>query len=152
MSVSGSAKEMPPREALTEAEKELAEAKEAAARAEARWSEDLASGLSSPHIAASEQAFTEATTKATVMSKRRERLLETVRARRQAAEAAWKARREELIKLRLRKSEQVVEQAVEAMRTQPPDAFWLRVLNEEMRMVMFLKLGINGLAGICPLT
>jgi hypothetical protein len=42
MSVSCSAKEMPPREALTETEKELTEAKEAALAAEAKWSEDLA--------------------------------------------------------------------------------------------------------------
>jgi hypothetical protein len=43
---------------------------------------------------ASERIFTEATTKATVMSKRREKLVETVKFRRQAAEAAWKSRRE----------------------------------------------------------
>jgi hypothetical protein len=85
------------------------------------------------------------------MSKRRAKLLETVQVQRQAAEAAWKARREQLIKERLAKSEHAVEQAVHAMRTKPPDAFWVRVLNEEVRMVMFLKLRINGLAGICPL-
>jgi hypothetical protein len=71
--------------------------------------------------------------------------------RRQAAEAAWKARREQLIKDRLRKSERAVEDATQAMCTTPPDGFWLRVLNEEVRMVMFLKLGISGLAGIAPL-
>jgi hypothetical protein len=38
------------------------------------------------------------------------------------------------------------------MQTKPPDAFWLRVLNEEMRLVIFLKMGIGGLAGICPLS
>jgi hypothetical protein len=106
MSVSGSAKEMPPREALTEAEKELAEAKEAALAAEAKWSEDLAAARD---CSKSESIFTEASTKATVMAKRREKLLETVQARRAATEAAGKSRREELIKQRLRKSEHVVE-------------------------------------------
>jgi hypothetical protein len=36
--------------------------------------------------------------------------------------------------------------------TKALDAFWLRVLNEETRMVIFLKMGIGGLAGICPLS
>jgi hypothetical protein len=33
-----------------------------------------------------------------------------------------------------------------------PDSFWLFVLNEVVRLVMFLKMGISGLAGICPLS
>jgi hypothetical protein len=50
----------------------------------------------------------------------------------------------------MHKSAQAVEEARYSL-TKALDAFWLRVLNEEMRLVMFLKLGVNGLAGICPL-
>jgi hypothetical protein len=51
----------------------------------------------------------------------------------------------------MHKSEQAVEEARYSL-TKALDAFWLLVLNEEIRMVMFLKLGIGGLAGICPLS
>jgi hypothetical protein len=79
------------RENVGDTEKELTEAKEAASKAEATWSEDLAAARD---CSESERIFTEASTKATVMSKRREKLVETVKVRRQAAEAAWKSRRE----------------------------------------------------------
>jgi hypothetical protein len=138
----------PAQRMLSDTECELAQAKEAAAQAESTWSEDLAAARD---CSKSERIYTEATTTAAVMTKRREKLVETVKGRRAAAESAWRTRREQLIKDRLRKSEQVVEQAIQAMTTQPPSSFWVRVLNEEMRIIMFLKLGINGLAGICPL-
>jgi hypothetical protein len=117
--------------------------------AEAKWSEDLAAARD---CSASERIFTEASTKATVMSKRCEKLVETVQVRRKAAEAAWRTRREELIKERMHKSEQLVKEVRSAMASKPPDGFLVRVLNEEMRMVLFLRMGINGLAGVCPLS
>jgi hypothetical protein len=133
---------------LTQTEANLAQAQHNAKAAEEKWSRDLALAQD---CSESERIFTEASTRAAVMAKRREKLLETVRVRRQAAEASWKARREVLIKERLQKSERAVKEATDALCTKPPDSFWLRVLNEEVRMAMFLQMGIGGLAGICPL-
>jgi hypothetical protein len=48
--------------------------------------------------------------------------------------------------------ERTVEEVTRSIASKPPDGFLVRVLNEETRLVMFLKLGINGLAGICPLS
>jgi hypothetical protein len=101
---------------------------------------------------ATEKAYGEAKAKEATLGERKTIIDKTVATRRIAAQLAWDRRRDDHYKERARTAESRIHEARTKLAA-TTDAFWVRVFNEETRMLLLLKIGVGGPGspGICPL-